>query len=300
MRPKQIGSPNPRYYSQDSIRRDEELPLIGMTRRTFLATAAALALTPRLHARSPTAIGVQLYTVRRLLSADWEGTLAALGAIGYREMEFAGTFGQSPDAIRRVLDRHHLTAPAGHADKADLLGASSAALDSAAALGHRWLIVAWIAAAERRTLDDWRRVADQLNRAAERCRSAGLRFAYHNHDFEFASLEGKRPYDLLLEATDPALVELELDLYWVRHAGHDPVTYLRHTQGRVRLVHVKDSAGPPEHRMVDVGSGTTPWKTVLGVAKEVGVRHYFVEHDQPADPLASCRTSYDYLSRLEF
>lgn len=299
MRPKEISSGNPRYYSQDSIPRDEKPPLVGMTRRTFLATAAALAFAPQLHARSLTAIGVQLYTVRRLLSADWEGTLAQLAAIGYREVEFAGTFGQSPEAIRRVLDRHDLTAPAGHVDKADLLGASSAALDTAAALGHRWLVVAWIAAQERRTLDDWRKIAEQLNRAAERCRSAGLRFAYHNHDFEFAPLAGQLPYDLLLEATDPALVELEIDLYWVRRAGQDPASYLRRTRDRVRLVHVKDSAGPPEHRMVDVGSGTIPWKTVLDVAKEAGVRHYFVEHDQPADPLASCRASYAYLSRLE-
>jgi sugar phosphate isomerase/epimerase len=273
-----------------------------MTRRSFLATVGAISFGTALPfpARRLTRVGLQLYSVRHLLERDWSGTLAEIASIGYREVEFAGYFDRPPRTIRHLLDRLGLAAPAGHFSKEDLLAPSAAALDTAAVVGHSWVIVAWIAAEERRSLDGWRRIADDLNRIGERCRTRGLRFAYHNEDYDFAPAGGRIPFDVLLEATDPHLVDLELDLYWLTKGGGDPATYLARTAGRTRLVHVKDSAGPPAHRMVDVGQGALDWRRLVRTAWRAGVRHYFVEHDDPADPLAFCRTSYTYLSRLEF
>lgn len=275
-----------------------------MNRREFVGTLGAATLGTATGlippARRLPAVGLQLYTVRKLLARNWSRTLEQIAAIGYRELEFAGYFGQPPADIRRLLDSNGLKAPAGHFDRRDLLAPSSAPFDTAATMGHSWLVVAWVPPAERRTLDDWRRIADELNRIGERCRKAGLRFAYHNHDFEFAPIDGKLPYDILLEESDPELVRLEIDLYWVTKGGQDANGYLSRTAGRTGLVHVKESAGPPAHNMVNVGAGALDWKALLKTAWWGGVRHFFVEHDDPANPLAFCRASYAYLSYLEF
>jgi len=273
-----------------------------MTRRQFLATVGAVSFRSALPfpVRRLDRVGLQLYTVRQLLARDWSGTLTQIAAIGYREVEFAGYFNRSPIEIRHLLDRLGLAAPAGHFPKEDLLAPSAAAFDVAAAIGHRWVIVAWVPPEERASLDGWRRIADDLNRIGDRCRRAGLRFAYHNQDADFIPSQGQIPYDILLAATDPHRVDLEIDLYWVTKGGQDPAAYLARTAGRTRLVHVKDSPGPPAHRMVDIGRGALDWKRLLAAAWRAGVRHYFVEHDDPADPLSFCRTSYAYLSRLEF
>jgi sugar phosphate isomerase/epimerase len=277
-----------------------------MTRRDFVAALSAAALAGRLPAlprgaRRLPRIGLQLYTVRKaMLLRTWQTTLAEIAAIGYREVEFAGYFGQQPAAIRGALDRFGLTAPAGHFEKKDLLASSSAPYDAAAALGHEWIIVAWIPPGERRTMDGWKRIADDLNRIGARARQAGLRFAYHNQDADFVVTQGKIPYDALLAATDRNLVELEIDLYWAMKGGQDPAAYISRTGPRTRLVHVKDSAGPPAHRMVDVGHGSMDWKGLLSTAWRAGIRHYFVEHDDPADPIAFARSSFAYLSQLDF
>src|SRR6266576_470043 len=131
-------------------------------------------------------------------------------------------------------------------------------------------------------------------------KAAGLQFAYHNHDFEFAPLEGKLPYDVLLAETDPKLVQLEVDLYWITKGGQDPLAYFARWPGRFPMVHVKDSAGPPDHRIVEVGAGKIDFKKIFAQSDQAGIKHYFVEHDEPADAFASIRASCEYLKRLEF
>ncbi|HYR98173.1 MAG TPA: sugar phosphate isomerase/epimerase, partial [Gemmatimonadales bacterium] len=175
-----------------------------------------------------------------------------------------------------------------------------AALDAAPVIGHRYLVLAWIPAEERHTLDDYKRWAERLNRAGTEAKAAGLQFAYHNHDFEFAPLDGKLPYDVLLAETDPKLVQLEVDLYWITKGGQDPLAYFARWPGRFPMVHVKDSAGPPDHRMVAVGAGKIDFKKIFAQSDQAGIKHYFVEHDDPADPFASIRASCEYLKQLEF
>jgi len=107
------------------------------------------------------------------------------------------------------------------------------------------------------------------------------------------------PYDVLLAETDPANVALELDLFWITKGGQDPLKYFARYPGRFEMVHVKDSSGPPEQRQVYVGQGTIDFGRILGRRQQAGIRHLFVEHDDPADPLVFARTSHDYLKRLE-
>jgi sugar phosphate isomerase/epimerase len=245
-------------------------------------------------------IGLQLYTVRGAMRLSVEDTLEQVARIGYHEVEFAGYFGRSPIRIRDLLRATGLASASAHVPFEAIRRGWLPVLESARAIGHRYVIVAWIPAGERRTLDDWRRVAALYNQAGEAARRAGLLFAYHNHDYEFAPIEDRVPFDLLLEETDPELVRIELDLYWITKGGHDPLRYFARWPGRFPLVHVKDSAGPPEHRMVDVGAGTIPFSRIFARAREAGIHHYFVEHDEPADPFGFCRASYEYLRGLQF
>jgi len=245
-------------------------------------------------------IGVQLYTVRNEMQKDVAATLTRVARIGYKEVEFAGYFGRQPQEIRSLLTQNGLRAPAAHVPFEVVRDQLGATLDAAKSIGHEYLIVPWLAEQDRRTLDDYKRVGEQLNRAAEQARQAGIRVGYHNHDFEFEPIAGRIPFDVLLESTDPALVPMELDLYWITKTGNEPLGYFTKYPGRFQLVHVKDSAGPPEHRMTEVGRGTINWKQLLVDHRSVGgIRHLFVEHDNPSDPFASIETSYQYLSTLQ-
>jgi len=276
------------------------------TRREFIEIMAGVGVSVACSGsriRAPVSrldkIGLQLYTVRDQMKADFEGTLARVAEIGYKEVEFAGYFNHSPADVRAILDRHGLSAPSTHVG--DITpDAWKASLDAAHAIGHEYIVVPWIPEERRKTLDDWRKVAADFNRAAEAAHAAGIQFAYHNHDFEFPKLEGQVPYDVLLQNTDPRLVQLEIDLYWITKAGQDPLAYFARWPGRVPLVHVKDSAGPPEHKMVDVGQGKIDWKRIFAKQDQAGIKHAFVEHDQPPQPFEDIAVSARYLKSLEF
>ncbi|HEX9580186.1 MAG TPA: sugar phosphate isomerase/epimerase [Gemmatimonadales bacterium] len=273
-----------------------------MDRRRFLAAGAGAALGTALPAGSSRSdrlerIGLQLYTVRGEMERDLDGTLDAVARVGYQEVQFAGYFGRSPTQVRAALDAAGLTAPGAHIPY-DALGERwDATLDGAHVMGHRYLLVAWIPAGERSTLDGYRRIAARFERAAERARTAGILFAYHNHDYEFARMEGQVPYDVLL-AEASYLVKMEMDLFWITRGGGDPLAYFRAYPGRFHTVHVKDMDA--RGRMVDVGKGTIPFGRIFAMREQAGLRHYFVEHDTPEQPLDSIRASYQYLRRLEF
>jgi sugar phosphate isomerase/epimerase len=244
-------------------------------------------------------LGLQLYTVRSLMADDVAGTLDAVARIGYREVETAGLHGLAPADFRRLLDDHGLRSVSGHVPLDALRTEAERTLADAAVLGQHWVTVPWLAV-EDRTPDGYRRVAESLNLAGEAASAAGLRVAYHNHDFEFAELpgaQGRTGWELLLTATDPALVDLQMDIFWTVHAGSDPVAWFERHPGRFPMVHAKDRTATGE--MVDVGAGVIDFAAVLAVGRATGLLHILVEHDQPGDPLASVRNSYATLAALE-
>ena len=281
-------------------------------RRDFLKTSAAAAAAAAFPwpawAASPRdkieKIGVQLYTVRKEMERDVDGTLARVREIGFKEVEFAGYFNRTPEQVKAVLDRLGLAAPGGHMPYESLENADSwgRILDSANRIGHRYVIIAWTPQEARRTLDDWKRIAEKFNWAGRAAREAGLTFAYHNHEFEFKALgAGPVPFDLLLAETDPELVKIEMDLYWITLGGFDPLSYFEKHPGRFPMVHVKDmKKGGERPLMVDVGRGDIDFRAIFARRETGGVRHFFVEHDEPADSMASIENSYRYLQSLEF
>jgi sugar phosphate isomerase/epimerase len=274
------------------------------SRRDFLTAIGGLALscllrgkfTPRLAADSSRPFGIQLYTLRDDLARDFEGTLSQLARIGYREIEFAGLLGHPAKDVRPIINRLGLKAPAGHYGLPAIQDTLDQTIAEAKALGHEYVITPWIPA-EFRTVQGYTQMADLFNRVGKKLRAAGLRFGYHNHDFDFATLpEGGTGYDLLLERTDPRLVSMELDLFWIRKGGGDALDYFGRLPNRFRLVHIKDMAA--DGTMVDIGSGAMNWEELLRAARKAGVQHFLVEHDQATNPLGFARTSFEYLSRL--
>jgi sugar phosphate isomerase/epimerase len=241
-------------------------------------------------------IGIQLYTLRSLLERDFDGTLARVAEIGYREVEFAGYYNRTPAQVREVLRRVGLAAPSVHIPLPATDDDWMRALDAAKIIGHEWAVVPWLDPTQR---NDFGRLADRLNHLAVMTKNAGLRQAYHNHDFELAAAPGGGTYlDLLLARTDPQLVSFEMDVYWVTKAGADPLALMAKYPGRFPLLHIKDATAAPERGIADVGSGTIDWRAVFKAARAQGLQHAFVEHDHPADPLASARASFTYLSSL--
>jgi sugar phosphate isomerase/epimerase len=246
-------------------------------------------------------LGLQLYTVRKELEKDFEGTLGKVAAIGYKEVEFAGYFNRAPGQVKAILNRNGLSAPSAHVTLKTIKEDFGSAIETAKAIGHHYLILAYLLAEERTSLDDYKRLADTLNRAGEECKKVGLQFGYHNHDFEFQAMRGEVPYELLLKETDATLVKMELDLYWIAKAGQQPEKYFGQYPGRFELFHVKDMDNTPRHFFTEAGRGVIDFKRIFARSEQAGVKHYFVEQDEtPGSPYDSIRVSFDYLRRLRF
>lgn len=303
-----------------------------MNRRTFIGTSIATALTASRAswaadgAHSIDRIGLQLYTVRDAMKTDFEGSIAKVAAIGYKEVEFAGLFAadggyfaHSPKDVRAILDKNGLAAPSCHAGYDVVEKKWPEALEAAKIVGHSYIICPWIDEKQRAEPGGWKRAAKLFNKAGEASKRAGIQFGYHNHSFEFdpaLSLGGKLPYDFLLAETDPKLVTMEMDLCWISVAGKDPLAYFEKYPGRFPLVHVKDwvkdsssSSGYKGAmgqsvqyggRMADVGQGSVDWKRIFAQSGQAGIRHYFVENDDPKSAFDDIKISYDYLNKLQF
>jgi sugar phosphate isomerase/epimerase len=281
-----------------------------MNRRTFIGSMTAAALMGRFTWAASQHrienIGVQLYTVRDALKKDFEGTLARVAAIGYKEVEFAQYFedlsnpNPSPKKTRQILDADGLTAPSGHIPYKLLSPENwSRVLDAAKTLGHDYIVNPSIDREVLKQPDGWKRAAETFNRAGAESHKAGIQLAYHNHVEEFKALpDGKLPYDVLLAESDPKLLKMEMDLGWAHKAGVDPVAYFEKYPGRFPLVHVKDF--DKSGTMTEVGKGIIDWKRIFAKADVAGIKHYFVEHDDPKSPFESIQVSFDYLKNLRF
>jgi len=239
------------------------------------------------------AIGLQLYTIRNVLDTDFRGAMEKVAQIGYDEVEFAGYYDRSPEDIGALLDDLGLVAPATHVPLPRIRKAPETVIQTAQAIGHEYVVCPYLSEEARTSLNDYRQRAEEFSAFGKRCTEAGLQFAYHNHDFEFIERDGTRPYDVLLAETDPDHVQMELDLYWVIEAGHDPLDYIEQNPDRYPLCHVKDRSANGE--MVSVGEGTVDFAALFS---EANFQHYFVEHDNPDDPMQSIQTSYRTLSEL--
>ncbi len=286
-------------------------------RRTFLklgALATSAALLPHFDvlAATPKKVGLQLYTLRDLMAKDPDGTLKKVAEIGYKEVESYGyadgkLFGKTPKEFSALLAQLGLTMPSGHyitgnvviTGKGTLKNDWERTVADAAQMGQKYMVCAFLFPEERAKLDDYKRVAELFNKSAAVCRAAGIQFAYHNHDFEFKEIDGHVPYEVLLSETDPALVKMELDLYWATFAGQDPLALFKKYPGRFPLWHVKDMAKTPEREFAEVGTGSIDFAAIFKAKKTAGLVHYFVEQDVcKRPPLEAITISYGNVKKM--
>lgn len=279
-----------------------------MNRRSLMLGAgglAALASQPAFAAAARSArlgsIGLQLYTVRELFSVDPVATLEKVAKIGYREVEYGGGGYDAMDhkLLRATMDRLGLKAPSIHVGYDALLGKFDASVAMAKALGADTIILPYMVD-KYRTAEAWSAALPNISRFGAQLKDAGLSFAYHNHDFEFTvKPEGVSLFERLVKACDPALVKIELDLYWAIHAGEDPQALIRSLAGRIYAYHVKDMR--PDRKMTSVGAGTVDFGAIFKLNGLSGAQHFYVENDEsPAPYLPDITKSFQTLRALRF
>lgn len=288
------------------------------SRRTFITQAGALAsvalLPSAFQPRPRYKLGLQLYTMRAAMARDLDDTLKRVAAMGYEEVE---TYGFDPEAIRyyglaasafaQRLRDHGFTAPSGHYDLNRYAGSPvddlqryvDRCIEGARVLGQRY--ITWpLVDPPFRTTDGFKTVAERLNLAGGQIKKAGLQLAYHNHDFEFVEQNGQIGYDIILRETDPALVKLQMDLYWIaRGSKLTPNEWFKRAPGRFVMWHVKDM-----HRTsrdyTEVGNGTIDFTRIWPDASLAGLQHFFVEQggNFTHDPFRSVADSAEYVKRV--
>jgi sugar phosphate isomerase/epimerase len=316
----------------DTASREE---VARLSRRGFLRTAAATAAavgastalaTPVLAAQAPSGqrekgrvrpdqISIQLFTLRDQLSIDFGGTIAALAEIGYTKVEHAGFVGRTAAQFKAVLDANDIVSTSGHVLIPQPFNAAawSASLADANTLGSTYIVhpffgINFATGEVTRTTAPWQAFARDMNEAGRMAQDAGLKLGYHNHNWEFFRLTddpSRTAYDVLTAETDPDLVHLELDLFWVTRGARDPVDVIEANKGRVLQYHVKDmnQAGSFE----DPGQGLLDFPRIFEHSKTAGVDEYIVERDDagtpprsPADALITAEVGYDFLATVRF
>jgi len=268
---------------------------------TGASTTSAATRTGASGATSPDMIGLQLYTVRDQLQTDFDGTLAKIAQIGYKNMEFAGYYDRTPEQVRATLDRLQLVSTSSHIGAPLMRQDAAAQIKSAKTIGQDYITIPSYNFGK--DLAGWRKGVAEFNQWGAMCRDAGIKLAYHNHNFEFAPLEGTTGYEILQNEVDPKLLDFELDLYWARFADQDPLALFAKHPGRFAMWHVKDMVVTDDKKgMSPVGKGTIDFKSYFAHAQQSGLKHFFVEHDSaaqyPGGSLASVQASYQYLHQL--
>ncbi|MEZ4959113.1 MAG: sugar phosphate isomerase/epimerase [Saprospiraceae bacterium] len=250
--------------------------------------------------------GIQLYTVRDVLPADPKGTIKQLADFGYKQVESyegdQGIFwGMGHTGFKQYLDGLGMTCVSSHCDiKKDFEQKAA----QAAEIGMKYLICPWVG--PQKSLDDFKKIAEDFNAKGDICKANGIRFAYHNHWYSFEELEGQLPQDVLMANTNPDTVDFEMDIYWVVTPGADPVAWLQKYPNRWRLCHVKDrkkGAQKEDHEAsCDLGTGQIDFAKILKVAKEIGMQYYIVEQEkyENSTPMQSARADAEYLKKLVF
>jgi sugar phosphate isomerase/epimerase len=278
-----------------------------LTRRHFLQLSAAAlpVLTRPLSALSYFPIGLQLSTLNSMAKADLAGTLRQIHQIGYQEVELTPVAYTLPvDQLRKIVAESGLKSPSGHFEYVDL----PKQWDYAKACGIQWVVCPMLPKSQWTSADGFHTAARQFNEWGQRARDLGLRFAFHNHDYEFRKFDGVTGFDILLKETDPKLVFFEMDCYWITQAGLDPIEMMHRLGPRVRMLHLKDrkpgfpSSNDMSHasaHFTEVGSGAIDWPRIIAAGEKMHIEHYFVEQDSiTGDPIQSVRASYAYLEKI--
>jgi sugar phosphate isomerase/epimerase len=288
-------------------------------RRDFLkltgAAAAGTALSSSVFAafaedKKLKQTGIQLYTVRNDVAKNLETTIQYIAKAGYTQVELYGFdgssfFGKTTKEFKSLLDVNKLTAPSGHYYLPAVLYENNMDLwkqcvEAAATMESKYMVIPWVDD-KHRTGEDFKKLAEVINKAAVLTKAAGMKLAYHNHDFEFEKgTDGKTFYENLLAETDKSMVDFEMDLYWVHYAGHQPVDWFKKYPGRFTMWHVKDMTTNKEGKKesTQVGDGIIDFKAIFAQRKLAGLKYGFVEQEAYTMPEEECiKRSIAYMQK---
>lgn len=235
--------------------------------------------------------GVQLYTLRDPFGTDLDGGLRRIAEIGFRFVELAGLYGMQAGQLKEKLDAAGLTAVSAHNGLVEIETKFDEVVADAETLGVQTVVMPWLSIND--FAGKWEEVASRLNGVGSALAEKGIRLAYHNHDFEFRADDGVLPMEFLADHLDPEACAIELDIAWVKHAGHDPAQWIEKLGDQIDFLHFKDVTA--DGQLVEVGQGSVDWDGVLAAAANAGIEAGFVEHDNPADAFASVAASLAFL-----
>ena len=291
-----------------------------MNRRNFIEKTGILCATALLPipgfatiGKPKFKMGLQLFSIHEDMTKDTIATLKAAKAMGYEDVETfgfdseKGTFyGYKFSEFKKILDDLNITASSGHygfapyLDKPidDLNRFVDQCIKGAHALGMKYITWPWIAP-EQRTMDNFKLMCKKLNLIGEQVTSAGLGFAYHNHDFEFKDHDGKNGFDIILNETDPSIVKLEMDMYWVMHSSKlSPKELVKNQPGRYVMWHIKDM-DKVTRDYTELGNGSIDYVKILPDPSEAGLEFYYLEQggNYAHSPMKSMADSADYFKK---
>jgi sugar phosphate isomerase/epimerase len=282
-----------------------------MKRREFVQTASFAAVgmlsLPSFLAAGKRSkdMGLQLYTLRDTIGKDPKAVLQKVASFGYKKLETYGydsgkIFGLDFTEFCKYVKGLGMTVVSGHYGLDKIKGDTwQKAVDDAAKNGQKFMVVPYIDERERKSIDDYKRICADLNAAGEVCNKSGIRFGYHNHAFEFETVDGQIPFDFMLKELDPKKVGIELDIFWVVNAGHDPIKYFTDYPGRFEQWHVKDMDKNDKNKNADIGTGSIDYKPIFAKAKLSGMKHWYVEQESyPGEPIDSVAASAEFLKSM--
>lgn len=274
------------------------------TRRDFLRKSAlVMAAVPLIKSevmassRASAKTGLALYTIRDAMGKDPAAALAATAETGYDWIEAAdhrdGKFyGMKPKEFGKLVKKCGLIPVSSHSGLRP--ENYERMIDDAAEAGMKYIMLPSLPGDWSSTIDGYQRAADFFNKAGERSKKAGIAFGFHNHQVEFHEINGRVPYDILLEQSDPKLVTFEIDLAWITAAGKDPVAYFKKYPGRFEVWHLKDLS--PEKQDATLGEGIIDFRPIMAEARTAGMKYWFIEQDncRTHTPMESIKISRDY------
>ena len=247
----------------------------------------------------PDNVALELYTLREQTKEDFPGALRAVAEAGYKAVEVAGYGKHTPQELRSLLDELGIEAISAHVPYQRFEQEFDKVIEELHTLGCEYAVVPYTSEELRNSPEAVKRLAETFNRWGERCATEGLRFGYHNHAFEFEPLGEETMYDLLAAQTDPAFVDLQIDVYWVMYAGLDPIELIRRHSGRVPTLHAKEMSNKPDRSDTTVGDGITPWPQLIAAANASGTQWLIVEQeDDPANTYRDIKRSFENLRNL--